>query len=88
MTIDEEEDLEAFLWKLEASDSLKKHWRITGESYGYPQCCIEYFVNPTSPKTLEQSKAGNNTGFIPCPNCTSRILSGEISLNQLLNRNI
>lgn len=46
----------------------------TGFKYGYPKCCIETFVRRLAKRTpLENKKAGNCSGFIPCDNCTKNI---------------
>lgn len=56
-----------------------------GKYYGYPQCCIDSFSKTAgafgNPKGGE---AGNFTGFIPCPPCADKVLTGQKELNELI----
>lgn len=60
-----------------------------GEYYGYPKCCIITFYETMgalgNPKGAE---AGNYTGFIPCPKCADKVLSGELELKDLITNRI
>ncbi len=52
-----------------------------GKHYGYPQCCIEWFIkeriekHPMDmiPLTAKQSQVHGNNGFIPCPTCAETV---------------
>lgn len=59
------------------------YWKDAGEYYGYPKCCIEHFCSNII-KTDEQKIVAKSQGFIPCPDCTKRILDGEIKLEDLI----
>lgn len=76
-----------------------KKWIEHGKRFGYPECCIESFVirvsglldgNLDRPDKI-QILAGNGTGFIPCSNCSLKVVSGECMLIDLIknrkNRN-
>jgi len=41
-----------------------------GKYFGYPQCCIDYFITNSS---TERNPSWNKTGFIPCPNCLKTV---------------
>jgi hypothetical protein len=64
----------------------KTWWTKVGRALGYPECCIAEFglYFPTS----RQKSAAESTGFIPCPQCTEKVLSRELHLEDLItNRN-
>ena len=56
-----------------------------GEWFGYPRCCIDYFlISAGAMLNDEGAEAGMNTGFIPCPNCAKKVLDGKIKLGDLI----
>jgi hypothetical protein len=59
-----------------------------GIYFGYPRCCIAYFINRHNNKSeliaKRQHIPENGTGFVPCKSCTQRVLSGEITIGQLI----
>lgn len=62
-------------------------WRVNGNFYGYPKFCIDWFCSrlETDNSILEeQNMVHKNTGFIPCINCSQKILRGEETLNTLI----
>jgi hypothetical protein len=62
-------------------------WLVAGTYYGYPKCCVHYFVSNAGIhewSTAAQRKAAKNTGFIPCPCCAERVVSGEVKLKDLI----
>lgn len=48
-----------------------------GRYFGYPECCIQYFVHirieSMPPLTPKQEAVHGNTGFIPCPTCAEKV---------------
>ena len=65
-------------------------WVNCGILFGYPQCCITYFVTARGRelgkiKYSHKQNKTNHSGFIPCPNCCKKILNNEKSLTQLIN---
>ena len=65
-------------------DSEKK-WREKGEYYGYPPCCIEYFINKEPGVfTNEELEVLDGNGFIPCPGHSTEIKAGIITLEKLI----
>jgi hypothetical protein len=60
-----------------------------GAYFGYPTCCIIYFMrrynnNKSEVMAKKQHIPGNETGFLPCKSCAQRVLSGEITIAQLI----
>jgi hypothetical protein len=60
-------------------------FRANGIDCGYPPCCIDAFVDRAKkfitegvlvPLTVEQEKASNHSGFIPCACCAKKIIEG------------
>lgn len=45
-------------------------WKTNGYNFGFPPCCIEYFVNLETPPKNENFF--RNTGFVPCPQCAAK----------------
>jgi hypothetical protein len=62
------------------------HWRNQGKYYGYPDCCIDSFVNRGLFRELsrEQKRVHKNYGFIPCPECAKKIVEGKTTLEGLI----
>lgn len=44
-----------------------------GVHFGYPKCCIAYFINTfTHCNRIKRPRPSHNgTGYIPCPKCTT-----------------
>lgn len=70
------------------------HWRRMGKHFGYPDCCIESFIQRAScmldtglriELTHAQERVHNHTGFIPCDTCSREVLSGEKKLCELID---
>jgi hypothetical protein len=61
-------------------------WRVSGEYFGYPQCCIDAFCTFEQLKDPEerQFRAAKHSGFIPCLSCAEKVLSGEVKLSNLI----
>ena len=63
-----------------------------GEHLGYPQCCIDWFVDIRlygggGELTDEQEAVHDGHGFIPCPKCAQRLIeTGETSATLIKNR--
>ena len=56
-----------------------------GRHLGYPQCCIDsFFETRGALGNRKGAKAGRGTGYIPCPKCADKVLSGEVSLGELI----
>ena len=56
------------------------HLYYNGIHYGYPNCCIEWFVNNRdvlngkhTQLTQQQEKVHNYSGFLPCPTCANKV---------------
>ena len=75
-----------------------KQWRQSGEYYGYPECCIQDFLNrataldyhyPTDKNASveispEQDSVHKNYGFIPCHECAKKIIWESTTLEGLI----
>lgn len=62
-----------------------------GRFYGYPLCCSQYFVRyiltswpNRRPVSSTQRQASQGSGFIPCPECSLKIASGQTTLHGLI----
>lgn len=64
--------------------------RKMGKFFGYPQCCIDWFVEERAskftPLTTDQEKAIDNRGFIPCPECAKKVNNSFPLSNLIINR--
>lgn len=72
----------------EGAPSIEEHWQRMGKRYGYPQCCIDSFINESSPEArTENQKLVSllQTGFIPCEHHANLLVKGEISLISLIS---
>lgn len=68
----------------------KDYFVETGEYFGYPECCINSFV-----EMLDQEKSfcdlpeiqqkHNKDGFTPCVECSNKIEKGEIVIENLID---
>ena len=70
-------------------NEFQEAWRTNGAIFGYPQCCIDWFVGRSSrifsAKTTEEAneavkvadnQQGYTYGFIPCPECAKKVVPG------------
>jgi hypothetical protein len=58
-----------------------------GKYYGYPKCCINDFVLRThNEQEIDsiQELAGRYTGYVPCVNCSEKIVSNKLSIEKLI----
>ena len=60
------------------------HFKHYGIYYGYPKCCIEYFISNVDKKNKDNIMVANDTGFIPCDNHTELIMKKKLKLNDLI----
>lgn len=69
-------------------------WEMWGKYFGYPKCCIDFFVSEIIPKTYNgvykpPAKLAF-TGFVPCPKCnkikTEDQMISEINKNRLSDK--
>lgn len=45
-----------------------------GRYFGYPECCIKWFVEHAGTKlTTSQNAVHGHRGFIPCPSCADKV---------------
>jgi hypothetical protein len=60
-----------------------------GEYFGYPVCCTKSFTRMRIMghfPSQTQKVAGQQTGFIPCPQHAQEIVDGKITLQSLVSR--
>ena len=58
---------------------------ITGVFFGYPSCCIDFFLKRSEKilsgdlkgATLDKTQEGFNKGFIPCKKCSKTVKPGQ-----------
>lgn len=62
----------------------QRHWLKTGLLFGYPNCCVDSFLQLNHLKTGIVRKL-NGTGFIPCDRCN--IHKTEEEMIQEINKN-
>lgn len=61
-----------------------ERWKEQGKYYGYPQCCIDYFVNNFPNVEDTPTYIHKGTGFIPCPYHQNQIIEKEATLGSLI----
>ncbi len=67
--------------------TLEERWSAFGKFYGYPECCVEWFIKRKSLRlTKQQERIHGGNGFIPCPSCAKKIT--EETINQLITNRI
>jgi hypothetical protein len=65
------------------------HFRIKGVYFGYPECCIKYFMDTLHFENYTNSLIKDNyTGFIPCEKHSMQILNGEITISDIISNRI
>lgn len=66
--------------------------RLSGKYFGYPTCCIDWFINERIVKysrlTKAQDAVHNNKGFIPCPACAESLLKEKQPITSLIKDRI
>lgn len=45
------------------------HWVETGQSLGYPSCCIRMFIMTPLAEDRDWPNPWEGTGYVPCPAC-------------------
>lgn len=71
--------------------------QINGKKYGYPQCCIDYFVKTCTDKVKSHKDQliagqcmraayinGNYSGYIPCPAHLEALLYSDAKLEDFI----
>lgn len=61
--------------------------RYLGNYFGYPECCIEDFCKRPDASTITevQRAVHNGNGFIPCPSCAHKIITGVTTIQKLID---
>lgn len=62
-------------------------WKLYGEYFGYPKCCIESF-DKQNKFTRNQRYVHKRKGFIPCDSCAEKILNNETTIEGLIKDRI
>ncbi len=60
---------------------------LAGQRYGYPICCVSHFVRTLANggrPSATQILAGEKTGFLPCPEHSLKLITGRITLADLI----
>ncbi len=65
-----------------------KQWRAHGKAFGYPECCIDDFVEFISGPILSFRKPRllDGTGFVPCRVCNTTKSEEELVAEINANR--
>jgi len=69
------------------SKRTERRYKLLGKYYGYPECCINSFIDDTK-RTRTQRYVHKGLGFIPCNNCATKIMNGENTIEQLIKNRI
>ena len=59
---------------------------IRGLYFGYPRCCIKYFIEHKDNLPQICLDASDDYGFIPCESCSNKILNNKIKLTRLIKK--
>lgn len=73
---------------MDPNEGIARHYRTLGKFYGYPECCIEEFIQKPCPHTNKQIEASRYTGFIPCRKHADEILAGRHTLESILRHRV
>jgi hypothetical protein len=68
---------------------ISERYKLLGQHYGYPECCINWFEDRAYRKvsfqlTAYQEACDMGHGFIPCPDCAETLHDEDKSLNSLI----
>lgn len=52
----------------------QEQWRLWGRSFGYPECCVEFFVRECTAERYGDFKDRKlwGTGYVPCELCNEK----------------
>ncbi len=68
------------------SYQMADYFRSKGSYYGYPECCIEAFIETFGKiKSKERYMASRKVGFVPCDPCAAKILTGTVRIEDLVS---
>lgn len=67
----------------DSAEEATDQWTYYGKYYGFPECCIHDFCHPRGNRD-RQFQASNSTGFVPCKDHAEQILSGQVTLEELI----
>ena len=59
---------------------------IRGLYFGYPRCCIKYFIEHKDNLPQICLDASEDFGFIPCESCSNKVTNNKIRLNRLIKK--
>jgi hypothetical protein len=59
---------------------------IRGLYFGYPLCCIKYFIEQKDNLPQICLNASEDFGFIPCESCSDKVSKNKIRLNRLIKK--
>ena len=59
---------------------------IRGLYFGYPKCCIKYYIENKNNIPENCLDASENSGFIPCEICSQKILNKKKRIHNLINK--
>lgn len=74
--------------KTKATPDMDQGFRIAGVHFGYPYCCIEYFIKcVTHGRKTNTVGPWYNTGFVPCNDCAKKANENWPDFVKLINGN-
>ncbi len=58
-----------------------------GKFYGYPECCIEAFLESLGKRNQSKTRyiASRIVGYVPCALCADKILDGTVKVEDLVH---
>jgi len=59
---------------------------LRGLYFGYPKCCIKFYIENKNNLPQNCLDASENTGFIPCTICSQKILNKKKRIHNLINK--
>jgi hypothetical protein len=69
-------------------------WQSNGEYFGYPQCCIDFFIKRgvailnrdfnNTKLSPEHESLSIKTGFVPCTSCAEKVINKEVKITDLI----
>jgi hypothetical protein len=69
-------------------------WEIFGVYFGYPHCCIQWFVEtlqkvgPPFQHANGIQRIASEGGFVPCPECARQLFLSESRASTLIKHRI